>query len=164
MSFLCDFCSRSVGSRCNFNLEGVRVGDPCDRFAPTLQSVFGLRELHDLLSKGKHHVRRELREIARFNGFPKRETSLVLDLVAEIPPREIAPPPLKTAGPALVFDSPAAKDRAIRHLEATGMHGLRGQRGHALLFSDPPTLVHAVSELVLEADVREFHLSAPEDE
>jgi hypothetical protein len=164
MSFLCDFCSRSVGSRCNFNLDGVRVGDPCERFAPTLQSVFGLRELHDLLSKGKHLVRRELREIARFNGFPKPETSLVLDLVADIPPRKIAPLPLRPAGSALVFDSPAAKDRAIRHLDSTNMQALPEQRGHALLFADPPTLVRAVTELVLKAGVREFHLSVLEDE
>ncbi len=164
MSFLCDFCSRSVGSRCNFNLDGVRVGDPCERFAPTLQSVFGLRELHDLLSKGKHLVRRELREIVRFNGFPKRETALVLDLVAEIPPRKIAPQPFKPVGSTLVFDSAAAKDRATRHLDGTNMRGLLEQRGHALLFTDPPTLVRAVTELVLKAGVREFHLSVPEDE
>jgi hypothetical protein len=164
MSFLCDFCSRSVGSRCVRNLEGVRVGDSCEGFAPTLQSVFGLRELHELLSKGKHHIRRELREIVGFNGFPKREADLVLDLIAEIPPRKVAPPPLQTAGPALVFDSPAAKDRAVRHLEGAGMGGLRGQRGNALLFADPPTLVRAVMELVLKADVREFHVSAPDDD
>ena len=163
MSFLCDFCSRSIGSRCNFNLDGVRVGDPCERFAPTLQSVFGLRELHDLLSKGKHFVRRELREIVRFNGFPKREMGLVLDLVAEIPSRKIAPQPLKPVGSVLVFDSPAAKDRAIRHLERTNMRSLPDQRGSALLFADPPTLARAVTELVLKAGVLEFHVSVPED-
>ncbi len=51
-SFLCDFCSRSIGSCCIHNFEGVCVGGLWDRFAPTLQSVFGLRWRHDELAKG----------------------------------------------------------------------------------------------------------------
>ena len=164
MSFLCDFCSRSVGSRCVRDLDGVRVGGSCDDFAPTLQSVFGLAGLRDLVPKGREHILRELTEAARFNGFPEREAGLLVALADEVPPAEYAPPPFPKGTPVLVFGSAATKDRAARHIEATGMNGLRGQSGHALLFADPPTLVRAVTELVLKAGVREFHLSVPEDE
>jgi hypothetical protein len=164
MSYLCDFCSRSVGSRCVRNLDGVRVGGSCEAFAPTLQSVFGLRELHDLLSKGKHHIRRELREAVRFNGFPKREANLVLDLIAEIPPRETAAPAFPRGDPVLVFESARERARALAHLEAKGTGGLRGQRGLMLAFADVPTLARAVITLTLEAGIRRFHVSAPPDE
>ena len=164
MSFLCDFCSRSVGSRCVRNLDGVRVGGSCDGFVPTLQSVFGLRELHDLIPQGCGHVRRELVETARFNGFPEREAALLVALADELPPAEVSPPPFPKGDPVLVFDSPAAKDRAARHLEATGMNGLRGQRGLVLTFADAPTLVRAVISLVLEGNVRQFGVSAPEED
>ncbi len=149
MSFLCDYCSRSVGSRCVRNLDGVRVGGSCDGFAPTLRSIFGLRELHDLLSKGRHHIRRELREVARFNAFPKREANLVLDLVAEIPPQDSAPPPFRTAGPALVFDSPADRDRAARTLEDWGAGGARLAGGTALEYTTAAALGHAAHTLIM---------------
>ena len=164
MSFLCDMCSRSVGSRCVRNLDGVRVGGSCEGFAPTLQAVFGLRELHDLVAKGREHVRRELASAARFNGFPEREATLLAALADELPPAECAPPPFPKGAPVLVFDSAAAKDRAVRHLEGTGMGGLRGQRGLVLVFADAPTLVRAVISLVLEGNIRRFHVSAPPDE
>ena len=128
MSFLCDFCSRSVGSRCVRNLEGVRVGGSCDGFAPTLQSVFGLRELHDLVPKGREYVRRELASAAQFNGFPEREAALLVALADELPPADLSPPPFPKGDPVLVFDSAAAKDRAVRHLEAVGTR-VRGALG-----------------------------------
>ena len=164
MSFLCDFCSRSVGSRCNRNLDGVRVGGSCEGFAPTLQAVFSQRELHDLVAKGREHVRRELASAARFNGFPEREAALLVALADELPPAEVSPPPFPKGDPMLVFDSAAAKDRAVRHLERTGTGGLRGQRGLVLTFADTPTLVRTVISLVLEGNVREFRVSAPEED
>lgn len=164
MSFLCDFCSRSVGSRCNRNLHGVRVGGSCDGFAPTLQTVFGLRELHDLIPKGREHVRRELAEAARFNGFPEREAGLLVALADEVPPAEFAPTAFPKGDPVLVFESPLERGRAVAHLEAQGMSGLRGQRGPTLVFADVPTLAQAVVSLTLEAGVRRFHVSAPPDE
>ena len=164
MSFLCDFCSRSVGSRCNRDLDGVRVGGSCDGFAPTLQAVFGLRELHDLVARGREHVRRELASAARFNGFPEREAALLVALADELPPAELSPPPFPKGDPVLAFDSPAAKDRAVRHLEGEGMSGLRGQRGLVLVFADAPTLVRAVISLVLEGSIRQFCVAAPEED
>lgn len=164
MSFLCDFCSRSVGSRCNRNLDGVRVGGSCDGFAPTLQAVFGLRELHDLVGRGREHVRRELVSAARFNGFPEREAALLVALADELPPAEFSPPPFPKGDPVLVFDSAAAKDRAVRHFEGKGMSGLRGQRGLALVFADGPTLARAVISLVLKGNIRQFCVAVPEED
>jgi len=164
MSFLCDFCSRSVGSRCVRNLDGVRVGGPCDGFAPTLQAVFGLAGLRDLVPKGREHVRRELADAARFNDFPEREAGLLVALADEVPLARYATPPFPKGAPALFFSSAAEKDRAVRHLDAAGVTGLRGQRGLALVFADVPTLVRAVTSLVIEGDVRRFQVAAPEDD
>lgn len=163
MSFLCDFCSRSVGSRCNHNLEGVRVGGSCDRFTPTLQSVFGLRWLHDELAKGRDHIRRELEEAARFNGFPEEEARKMLALADEVPPLDLGIPVLLRGDPVLAFESAADRDRAVRHLGAQGISGLRGQRGLVLAFSDVETLANAVT-CALDAGVGEFHVAAPPDE
>ena len=164
MSYLCDFCSRSVGSRCVRNLDGVRVGGSCDHFAPTLQSVFGLRELHDLIPKGRERVRRELEGTARFNGFPKREAGQLVALAEEVPPPECVPPAFPKGDPVLVFESPRERAQAVAHLEAKDMSGLRGQRGLMLAFADVPTLARAVITLTLEAGIRRFHVSAPPDE
>ena len=164
MSYLCDFCSRSVGSRCVRNLEGVRVGGSCDGFAPTLQSVFGLRELHDLIPKGSDHICTELAGIARWGGFPSREAGRLVALAEEVPPPESVPPPFPKGDPVLVFESPRERARAVAHLEAQGMSGLRGQRGPTLVFADVPTLARAVVSLTLEAGIRRFHVSAPPDE
>ena len=164
MSFLCDFCSRSVGSRCVRNLDGVRVGDSCEAFAPTLQSVFGLAGLRDLIPKGREHIRRELAEAARFNGFPEREAGMLVALADEVPPAEYAVPPFPKGDPVLVFDSAAAKARAVRHLERASVNGLPGQRGLTLAFADVPTLARAVTSLVLEGNIRQFRLAAPEDD
>ncbi|MHC5059376.1 MAG: hypothetical protein ACYTKD_32390 [Planctomycetota bacterium] len=100
------------------NLEGVRVGGSCDRFAPTLQAVFGLAGLRDLVPKGREHVRRELADAARFNGFPEREAGLLVALADDIPPAGYAPPPCPKGAPALFFASAAEKDRAVRHLDS----------------------------------------------
>ena len=164
MSYLCDYCSRSVGSRCVRNLDGVRVGGSCDGFAPTLQSVFGLRELHDLVPKGREYVRRELASAAQVNGFPEREAALLVALADEVPPPECTPPPFPKGDPVLVFDSAAAKDRAVRHLEAVGTRGLSGQRGLVLAFDDVPALMRAVISLVLEGNIRQFQVAAPEED
>ena len=163
MSYLCDFCSRSVGSRCVRNLDGVRVGGSCDGFAPTLQAVFGLAGLRDLVPKGREHVRRELADAARFNGFPEREAGLLVGLADEVPPAGFATPRYPKGDPVLVFDTAAAKGRAVRHLEAVGVAGFRGQRGLALAFADVPTLARAVTSLVLEGNIRQFRLAAPEE-
>jgi hypothetical protein len=164
MSYLCDFCSRSVGSRCVRNLEGVRVGGSCDGFAPTLQSVFGLRELHDLMPKGLYFIREELEQAAAFYRFPEEEKRRLLALVDEVPPAECVPPAFPKGDPVLVFESPRERGRATAHLEAQGMSGLRGQRGLTLVFADVPTLARAVISLTLEAGIRRFHVSAPPDE
>jgi len=163
MSFLCDFCSRSVGSRCNHNLEGVRVGGSCDRFAPTLQSVFGLRWLHDELAKGRDHIRKEVEEAARFNGFPEEERRKMLALADEVPPLDLGIPKLLKGDPVLAFESAADRDRAVRRLEADGMSGLRCQRGLVLAFSDVPTLAAATMTL-LDAGIGEFRVAAPAGE
>ena len=160
MSFLCDFCSRSVGSRCGHRPEGVRVGRSCDRFAPTLQSVFGLQWLHDELSKGAERVRKELAEAARFNGFPEEETRRMLALADELPPAEYAPRPFPGGRPVLVFDWPTDRDRAVRLLEAEDMGGLREQRGLTLEFADLGTLADAAS-ILIEAGACEFRVRAP---
>ena len=164
MSYLCDFCSRSVGSRCVRNLDGVRIGGSCDHFAPTLQSVFGLRELHDLIPKGRERVRRELEGAARFNGFPKREAGQLVALAEDVPPAECVPPAFPKGDPVLVLESPRERAQAVAHLEAKGMSGLRGERGPVLAFADVPTLARAVITLTLEAGIRRFHVSAPPDE
>ena len=158
MSFLCDFCSRSVGSRCNHNLEGVRVGDPCGRFAPTLQSVFGARGLHDELASGRDHILGELREAARFNGFPREETRRVLALADEVPPPEFAPPPFPQGAPVFTFDSALERDRAVRCLEEQGVTGFRSERGLAVVLADTPTAASAAGALV-ECVVRGFHVA-----
>ena len=112
MSYLCDFCSRSVGSRCVRNLDGVRVGGACDGFAPTLQSVFGLRELHDIIPKGRGFIREELEQAAAFYRFPEEEKRRLMALSDEIPPAERAPPPFPKGDPVLVFESPRERGRA----------------------------------------------------
>jgi hypothetical protein len=52
----------------------------------------------------------------------------------------------------------------MRYLEATGFNHPREQRGLALVFADTPTLVRAVIWLVLKGNIRQFHVSAPEDD
>jgi hypothetical protein len=146
------------------NLKGVRVGGSCDDFAPTLQSVFGLLELHDLMPKGRDHIRTELVKTARFNDFPSRETGRLVVLAEEVPPTECVPPAFPKGDPVLVFESARERGRAVAHLEAQGMSGLRGQRGLMLAFADVPTLARAVVSLTLDAGIRKFHVSAPPDD
>jgi hypothetical protein len=164
VSYLCDLCSLSVGSRCVRNLDGVRVGGSCDHFAPTLQSVFGLRELHDLMPRGLDFIREELEQAAAFYRFPEEEKRRLLALAEEVPPAECVPPAFPKGEPVLVFESPRERAEAVAHLEAKGMSGLRGQRGLMLAFADVPTLARAVITLTLEAGIRRFHVSAPPDE
>ena len=159
MSFLCDYCSRSVGSMCAHRPEGVRVGQSCDRFAPTLRCVFGLRWLHDELVMGAEHVRKELAEAARFNGFPEEETRRMLALADEVPPPERLPRPFPRSETALVFDTPAARSRAVLILEAEGMGGLGEQPGQTLAFADLATLARAASALI-KVGTGEFHVVA----
>jgi hypothetical protein len=146
------------------NLDGVRVGGSCGDFAPTLQAVFGLAGLRDHVPRGREHVRRELEDAARFNGFSEREAALLVALADEVPPGGYAMPRYPKGDPVLVFDTAAAKGRAVRHLDAAGVTGFRGQRGLALAFADVPTLARAVTSLVLEGNIRQFHLAAPEDD
>jgi hypothetical protein len=146
------------------NLEGVRVGGSCDGFAPTLQSVFGLRELHDLIPKGSDHICTELAGLARWGSFPSGEAGRLVALAEEVPPAELSPPAFPKGDPVLVFESPRERAEAVAHLEAQGMSGLRGQRGLTLAFTDVPTLARAVIALTLEAGIRRFHVSAPPDE
>ena len=89
---------------------------------------------------------------------------MLVALADEVPPAKYAVPLFPKGDPVLVFDSAAAKDRAIRHLEGTGMSGLHGQRGLTLAFADVPTLARAVTSLVLEGNIRQFRLAAPEDD
>jgi hypothetical protein len=113
---------------------------------------------------GREFIREELEQAAAFNRFPEEEKRRLLALVDEIPPAELAPPPFPKGDPVLVFESPRERGRAVRHLEAQGMSGLRGQRGLTLVFADVPTLARAVVSLTLEAGIRRFHVSAPPDE
>ncbi len=176
MRFLCDFCSRSIGSRCNHDLEGVRVaggqapsearpaltgvGGSCDRFAPTLQSVFGAVSLREELARGPEHIRAELEEAVRFNGFPSEEAQKMLDLADEVPSQDVDVSAVREEQPALGFESPVARDRALRHLEARGIDGVHGQRSLVLAFEDTHALVHAVVSLV-NARVGEFRVVSP---
>ncbi len=162
MSFLCDFCSRSIGSRCIHNLEGVRVGGSCDRFAPTLQSVFGAVSFREELARGPDHIRAELEEAVRFNGFPSEEARKMLDLAEEVPPPDLDVPAVREGQPALGFESPVARDRALRHLEGRGMNGVHTQRDLVLSFEDTHALVHAAASLIYaEVKVGELRVVSP---
>ncbi len=160
MRFLGDFCSRSVGSLCNHNIEGVRVGGSCDRFAPTLKSVFGAVSFREELARGPDHIRAELEEAVRFNGFPGEESRKMLDLSEEVPPQDLGVSTMREGQPALGFGSPVARDRALRHLEGRGMNGVHGQRGLVLAFENTHLLVHAVVSLI-HASVGELRVVSP---
>ena len=71
----------------------MRVGDSCEFFEPTLESLFGRRKLKKLLEEGGPvGVAEAVVDFCRSNGYPGRETRKALEALALLP---------ETAGEAL---------------------------------------------------------------